>query len=202
MKLHQSRQGVNPRRVIIYLAEKGIDVLRIEIDTAAREQKRPAFLAMNPAGKIPVLELDDGRALSESAAIVEYLEEMYPEPPMIGTDPIRRAKVRSLERISADLIARSQIWLMHFCNFFAERVDQKPEVAAAMKPLVDELLNELEAHIGDAPFLAGEHVTIADCTLFALFQACRVKLGIPIGADQPRLEAWYTRFAGRPSASY
>ena len=202
MKLYQSRQGVNPRRVIIYLAEKGIDVLRIEIDTVAREQKRPAFLALNPAGKIPVLELDDGRALSESAAIVEYLEELHPEPPMIGTDPVRRAKVRALERISADLIVRSQIWLMHFCSYFAKRVDQKPEVAAAMKPLVVELLNELEAHIGDAPFLAGEHVTIADCTLFALFQACRAQLGVPIGADQPRLDAWYARFAERRSAAY
>ncbi len=202
MKLYQSRQGVNPRRVIIYLAEKGIDVPRIEIDTVAREQKQPAFLAMNPAGKIPVLELDDGRALSESAAIVEYLEEIHPEPPMIGTDPVRRAKVRALERISADLLARSQIWMMHYYSYFAERVDQKPEVVAAMKPLVDELLNELEAHIGDAPFLAGEHVTIADCTLFALFQACRARLGVPIGADQPRLDAWYARFAERRSAAY
>jgi glutathione S-transferase len=202
MKLHQSRQGVNPRRVIIYLAEKGIDVPRIEINTVARDQKQPAFLALNPAGKIPVLELDDGRALSESAAIVEYLEEIHPEPPMIGTDPVRRAKVRALERISADLIARSGIWLMHFCGYFARRIDQKPEVVAAMKPLVDELLNELEAHIGDAPFLAGEHVTIADCTLFALFQACRARLDVPIGADQPRLDAWYARFAERPSAAY
>jgi glutathione S-transferase len=64
---------------------------------------------LNPAGKIPVLELDDGRALSESAAIIEYLEEIHPEPPMIGTDSVRRAKVRALERISADLIVRSQI---------------------------------------------------------------------------------------------
>jgi glutathione S-transferase len=202
MKLHQSRQGINPRRVIIYLAEKGIDVLRIEVNTIAREQKRPAFLAMNPAGKIPVLELDDGRTLSESAAIVEYLEEIHPQPPMIGTDPVRRAKVRALERISADLIARSQIWLMHCCSYFAGRVDQKPDIAAAMKPLVDELLSELEAHIGDAPFLAGEHVTIADCTLFAFFQACRVGLGVPVGADQPRLDAWYARFTERPSAAY
>ena len=202
MKLYQSRHGVNPRRVSIYLAEKGIDVPRIEIDTVAREQKRPEFLAMNPAGKIPVLELDDGRALSESAAIVEYLEEIHPEPPMIGIDPVGRAKVRALERISADLIVRSQIWLMHFCSYFARRMDQKPEVAAAMKPLVVELLNVLEAHIGDAPFLAGEHVTIADCTLFALFQACRARLGVPIGADQPRLDAWYARFTERPSAAY
>jgi len=110
--------------------------------------------------------------------------------------------VRALERISADLIARSGIWMMHFCSYFARRIDQKPEVASAMKPLVDELLNELEAHIGDSPFLAGEHVTIADCTLFALFQACRARLGVPIGADQPRLDAWYARFTERPSAAY
>ncbi|MDB5578547.1 MAG: Glutathione S-transferase, N-terminal domain [Bradyrhizobium sp.] len=202
MKLHQMRRGTNPRRVIIYLAEKGIDVPRVEVDGAAREHKTAAFLAMNPAGKVPVLELDDGRAISESAAIVEFLEELHPAPPMIGANPVQRARVRAVERIASDLIARTQIWLMHANVHFAARVQQDPAVAAAVKPLVDDLLDLIEAHIGDEPFVAGHRVTIADCTLFALFQTCRELIDVPLGAGRPRLDAWYARFAERPSAAY
>ena len=202
MRLYLFSQGVNPRRVIIYLAEKGIDVPRVEVDPASREHKGADFLALNPAGRVPVLALDDGSTITESAAIVEYLEELNPEPPMIGTDPAARARVRALERLGNDLMVRGQLWLMHSSPYFAQRVAQKPEVAAAAKPMVDELLAALEAHLGDRPFLAGERATIADCTAFALFQTCRVRFNEPFGADYPRLDAWYARFADRPSAAY
>ncbi len=202
MKLYQTRYSPNPRRVGIYLAEKGLDVDRIDVDTAAKAHKAPDFLAMNPAGRVPVLQLDDGRTLTESGAIVEYLEELYPDPPMIGRDAFERAKVRALERIGADLVVRAQLWLMHSNAHFAGRVVAQPAVAAAAKPMVDELLNAMEQHIGEAPFLAGDQVTIADCTLFALFQLCRVRMDEPLGANHPRLDAWYARFAERPSAAY
>lgn len=202
MKFHDLRQGTNPRRVTIYLAEKGIDLDRHEVDAAAGEHKSPAYLALNPAGRVPVLELDDGRAIAESAAIVEYLEELHPEPPMIGTDPVERAQVRALERIANDLIIRAHLWLAHSIDYFAGRIDQKPVVAEAARPFVEEQLRTLEAMIGDKPFLAGDRPTIADCTLFALFQSCRVRFGMPFAADYPRLDAWYARFAERPSAAY
>jgi len=202
MKFYQAAHGANPRRVIIYMNEKGIDIPRVEIDAASRGHKSPEFLALNPAGKLPILVVDDGRVISESAAIVEYLEELYPDPPMIGTDPVKRAQVRALERIGNDLIVRAQVWLMHSVEYFADRVVQQPVVAAVMFPLVEELLKTLEAHIGAGSFLAGETPTIADCTLFALFQTCRVRLSIPLGANYPRLDAWYARFAERPSARY
>lgn len=79
---------------------------RVDLDMAAGAHRQPAFLKLNPAGKVPVLELDDGCVLIESAAIIEYLEELHPDPPMIGTDdPVERARVRADERIVADLIA-------------------------------------------------------------------------------------------------
>lgn len=202
MKLYQTRMGTNPRRVIIYMAEKGIDLPRVEISFDAKEHKSPAFLAMNPAGRVPVLELDNGQFITESAAIVEYLEELYPDPPMIGVDPAERAKVRALERIGNDLAVRTQLWLRHSNPNFASRVDQQPAVVAASRPMVDELLHALEQHIGESPFLAGDKVTIADCTLFALFQTCRVRVSEPYGVEYPRLNAWYERFASRPSAAY
>ena len=202
MKLHGHRMATNPRRIGIYLAEKGLKIEQVEVDTAAGAHKRPEFLAMNPAGQIPVLELDDGTYLPESAAIVEYLEELYPDPPMIGVTPGTRAKARALERIGNDLIVRAGLMLMHSHVHFAGRVEQKPAVADAVRPLVNELLATLEQHIGDKPFLTGERPSIADCTLFALFQTCRIRLNLPFGAEYSRLDAWYTRFAKRPSAAY
>jgi glutathione S-transferase len=202
VKLYGDLRGTNPRRVDLYLAEKGLRIERVQINSAASEQRQPDFLAKNPAGKIPVLEMDDGGFLPESAAIVEYLEERFPEPPMIGVTPEARAKVRSLERIGADLIGRAGIWLQHSHPHFAGRYRQDPVFGEVLGPTVDEVLEVLETHLGDKPFLAGDTLTIADCTLFALFQTCRVRLGFPFGAAYPGLDAWYARFAARPSAAY
>jgi glutathione S-transferase len=202
MKLLCDRMGTNPRRVIIYLKEKGLRIEQVLIDTAAGEHKQAAFLARNPAGKIPVLELDDGSYLSESAAIVEYLEELHPQPPMIGVTSAQRGRVRALERIGTDLIARTAIMVYHGHPHFAGRVAQQPVVAEALRPMVDELLATLEHHIDTQPFLAGAQPTIADCSVFALFQTCRHRLKLPFGGEYPRLDAWYARFLQRPSASY
>lgn len=202
MKLHSNKMGTNPRRVGVYLAEKGLQIELIEVDTTAREHKRPEFLAMNPAGTIPVLELDDGGALPESAAIVEYLEELNPEPPMIGVTPAERAKVRALERIASELVERTSLMLQHSHAYFADRVKQNPAVAEVMRAAVEQHLTTLEQHIGENAFLTGNRPTIADCTLFALFQSCRQRLKIDFATDRPRLSAWYDRFAQRPSAAY
>ena len=89
--------------MIIYLSEKGIDVPRYELDYENKEHRSAEYLAINPAGRAPTLVTDDGRPITDSAAIVEYLEEIHPENPMIGTDALSRARVRSLERLAADL---------------------------------------------------------------------------------------------------
>ena len=111
MLLYQFRKGTNPRRVIIYLSEKGIDVPRYELDYENKEHRSGKYLAINPSGRAPTLVTDAGLVITDSAAIVEYLEELHPERPMIGTDAASRARVRSLERLSADLVARGQLWL-------------------------------------------------------------------------------------------
>ena len=199
MRLFQFLHGTNPVRVALFLAEKGIEMPRVILDGEHGEHKTPAFLAINPAGKAPVLQLDDGSFLPESAAIVEYLDELNPDPPLIGTSPQQRAKVRALERMANDLIVQSALWLMHFHRRFSARVNQEPLVATALKPPMDESLRVLEMHLGGNEFLAGNRPTIADCTLFALLYTCRVRLGEPLGASQPGLDAWYKRFESRPS---
>ena len=106
MLLYQFRMGTNPRRVIIYLAEKGMDVPRYEVDYANGEHRSERYLRINPAGRVPTLVTDAGAAITDSAAIIEFLEELHPANPMIGRDPLSRARVRSLERLGAELVAR------------------------------------------------------------------------------------------------
>ncbi|MHC4053303.1 glutathione S-transferase family protein [Bradyrhizobium sp. 25ACV] len=202
MKLHGNRVGSNCRRVTIYLAEKGLELELVEVDLASGEHKSAAFRAKNPAGLIPVLELDDGTFLPESSAIVEYLEDKFPAPTMIGGTPEMRGNVRALERIASDLAIVSGVMLKHSSPAFAKNVDQVPAVAEAVQGIVAQQLSFLEAHLGDKPFLAGERPTIADITLFSFTQAFRVRMNTILTEGYPRLTAWYERFEKRPSAVY
>lgn len=203
MLLYQFRKGTNPRRVIIYLSEKGIDVPRYELDYENKEHRSAEYLAINPAGRAPTLVTDDGLVITDSAAIVEYLEELHPENPMIGTDAPSRARVRSLERLAADLVGRGQLWLWNRTSaFLGKEPAPSSEAAERIFRYVDEILAVLEREIGDRPFLAGDAPTIADFTAFPIFQTARERFDLPFGNDYPRLENWYQRFRSRPSADY
>ncbi len=203
MLLYQFRKGTNPRRVIIYLAEKGIDVPRYELDYANGEHRSDWYIDINPAGRAPTLVTDSGLAITESAAIVEYLEELYPDRPMMGSDPLSRARVRSLERLGNDLIARGQLWLWNRTDAFpAKEPAPSQETADRMQRYVSELLDVLEREIWENAFLAGAEPTIADFTTFTIFQTARERFDLPFGNSHPRLDAWYDRFRARPSADY
>src|SRR5215471_11481807 len=99
MKIYDFVGAPNPRKLRVYLAEKGIKVPFESVDIISGANRTPEFLEKNPLGGLPVLELDDGTHLPESLAIMEYFEELHPNPPMIGSSPLERARVRSLERI-------------------------------------------------------------------------------------------------------
>lgn len=203
MLFYQFKMGTNPRRVIIYMAEKGIDVPRYELDYLANEHRSAAYLKINPTGRAPSLLIDDGTVITESAAIVEYLEELYPEKSMIGNTAASRARVRALERLGSEFVARAQLWLWNQTGAFVAK-EPHPSVEMAQKLFrhVEEILNALEASIGDNPFLAGPVPTIADCTVFAIFQTARERFGLPLGEKHPRMDAWYRSFRTRPSAEY
>ncbi|WP_434563025.1 glutathione S-transferase family protein [Pseudomonas sp. Z4-20] len=203
MLLYQFQKGTNPRRVIIYLSEKGIDIPRYELDYAGGEHKSREYLAINPSGRAPTLLTDEGVPITDSAAIVEYLEELYPDTPMIGTDVISRSKVRSLERLGTELVVRSQLWLWNVTQSFpAKEPSPSSEVADKLFGYVTEILDVLEMTTADNEFLAGNTPTIADCTVFSIFQTCRERFDLAFGADHPRLDAWYKNFRQRPSADY
>jgi glutathione S-transferase len=194
----------NPTRVRLYLAEKaaGGAAIGLEqqlVDLRAGEQKRPEHLARNPLGKLPVLELPDGSFLTESLAIVEYLEELHPEPPLIGRSPEARARVREVERI-AELAVLQPIARIIHATKSPLGLPPAPEVAAQARAALPDGLAVLEARLADGrPFLAGGSVSIADCTLAAGFQFARFA-GVELPGGLPRLMRWDQGYRERAPA--
>jgi glutathione S-transferase len=201
MKLHVFPMAPNPRKVIVYLKEKGLDVPLAPVDIMQGQNRTPEFLARNPLGGLPVLELDDGSHLTESLAIMEYFEDLHPNPAMIGTTPLERARVRELERISEiGVMSGVGTVFQNTSPFFAGRIKQSPEAAETARARIANSLKVLDARIGSRPFVAGERPTIADCTLFAAL-AFGEFAGVPLDAAAfPNVARWYEGFQKRPSA--
>lgn len=201
MKLYDFVGAPNPKKVRVYLAEKGVQVPFESVNILAGENRTPEFLAKNPAGGLPVLEFDDGSHLSESLAIMEYFEEAHPNPPMIGTTPIERARTRSIERIcELGVLGRVAAIFQNTSPLFAGRIKQVPEAAEAAKGILDGNLAILDAKIGKHPFVAGERPSIADCTLFAALSFAEFAQ-VPIDAKYGNVHRWFEDFKKRPSAS-
>jgi len=196
----------NPTKVRLYLAEKvlagcEIQIEQLMVNIAAGEHKRSEHLARNPLGKLPVLELDDGSFVTESLAIIEYFEEIFPEPPMIGREPAERARMRELERFTdlGGLIAIARV--VHATNS-PLKLPALPEVAEQSREAVHVTFKILESRLDDGrPFLAGERPMIADCTLAAGLQFARFReIDFGLESDYPNLNAWDRRFRERESA--
>lgn len=203
MKLYGAHMAANPRRVKIYLAEKGLALEQVDFELPYREMKTPEFLAKSPTGRIPVLELDDGTCIPESAAIIEYLEEINPEPNMIGRTPRERAHIRALVSMVADLVIPMGNFVRHSSPTFlpGRGLKRIPEVAEFFVPAIDRGLSALEMEVGENAFLAGDRPTVADCHFYALLHACVDKFGYVLPEKFTRLGAWYARFGERPSAA-
>lgn len=200
MKLYEWSDAPNCRRVAIYLREKGLDVERVHVDIVKGEHMTPEFRAKNPSGQIPVLELDDGSFLSESLAIVEYLEELHPDPPMIGSTPEERARVRSLER-RADLgiLENAVMVFRNTSPFFATRVTQSESTVAYATAAYKKAIRGLDELIGEGPFVAGgASPTIADCTLVASIEFAMFA-GLELDPNLANIVRWWTAFSQRPS---
>ena len=198
MRIYPFPVAPNPTRVRLYLAEKGLALEQASVNLPKGEQRSPEHLARNPLGRLPVLELDDGTFLTESLAIIEYLEELHPEPAMIGRTPLERARVRELERI-ADLGVLLPIARIVHATRSPLGLPPNPAVAEHARAALPAALRVLDERIGDQPFLAGARPSIADCTLFAALGFGAV-FGVELDPAFERLHAWRTRFAARPSA--
>jgi glutathione S-transferase len=200
VKLYDSAAAPNPRRVRIFLAEKGIEVPTVQIDIGKAENRQPEFLAKNPMGGVPVLELDDGRFLAESVAICRYFEEVQPEPPLFGTDAADRALVEMWNRRMEHEVALPCMQSFRQTHdFFKGRIPQVPEWGELSKKGALSRMAWLDGELADREFVAGDRYTIADITALVGIDFGRVT-GIKIGPDQKNLQRWHEAVSSRPSA--
>lgn len=208
MKLYDFTLAPNPRRVRMFLAEKGIEVPTEQVNTREAEQFKPEFLAINPRGTVPALVLDDGTVLTESVAICRYFEETNPSPALFGSTPAEKAVVENWNR-RAEIEGMQSVGdaLRNSLPMFADRglagapdgVPQIPALVERGKAMLLRWLGHLDQHLADNKFLAGENFSVADITAFISFEtAKRVEFEVP--AEFANVQRWLKEVASRPSA--
>ena len=208
MLLHDMVKAPNPRRVRIFLAEKGIAVPSVEVDIPGGGNLAGDYLAINPRGVVPTLVLDDGRIIDESIAICRYFEALHPEPNLFGNDPYEIAQVESWQRQCEfeGLFAIAGIF-RNTAAPFANRgapgsmppLPQSADIAARSGLLAAHWFERLDARLAASAFVAADRFTIADITAMVTVDFARwVKLGIPEAHAHTR--RWYGEVAARPSA--
>lgn len=176
MKLFSFKTAPNARKITLYLKEKNIVLPfeTVEVDLIAGEQNSQNFKEINPLGKVPVLQLDDGSTIRESLSIIEYFEEIYPEVPMIGETPEERAKIKSIERfIEMEIMSMMGLMAHHMMPLFAGRFKRSQDVIDYARTRQAEAIDYLDDFIGDRSFVYGNKVSIADIGLFVTFETAR-----------------------------
>ena len=201
MKLYDFGRAPNPRRVRVFLAEKGVTVPTEQVDIVTMQQKTPEFTALNPMQRVPALVLDDGTVLAESMAICRYFEGLHPDPPLFGRGAKESALVEMWgRRLELHLLNAVASVFRHLHPAMQEL--EQPQVAAwgeANKPRVLEFLQVLDRELQQRPFVAGEHFTVADITgLVAVDFMKPAKLAVP--PELANVHRWHAQVSQRPSA--
>jgi glutathione S-transferase len=201
MKLYDFARAPNPRRVRVFLAEKGLTVPTEQVDLGTLQQKTPEFTSINPMQRLPVLVLDDGTVLAESIAICRYFESLRPEPPLFGRGAKETALVEMWNRrMELNLLASVAAVFRHLHP--AMREMEQPQVAEwgeANKPRVLEFLAFVDRELKDRLFVAGDHYTVADITgMIAVDFLKPAKLAVPDNLVNVR--RWHAQVTERPSA--
>lgn len=202
MRLYDAHRAPNPRRVKIFLKEKGIEVETVKVDMGAMAHRSPEITAMNPLQQLPLLEFEDGSVLTESVAICRYFEELHPEPPMFGRDARERAFVEMWNRrVELNYLAAVAASFRHLHPAMAAaEVPQVPEWGEANKPKALAFLSLLDRELEGRPFIAGEHYSIADITTMVAFDFMKLaRLACP--EDHANVWRWYRAVSARPSAA-
>ncbi|WP_293041328.1 glutathione S-transferase family protein [Paraburkholderia sp.] len=191
-----------PRCLRMYLLEKGLRIPSVVVDVFSGENRRAPFTDLNPAGQTPALTLPDGSTLAESVAIVEYLEELYPEPALIGATPQERAVCRQwLRRVELNIteFIHNAFHYAEGIGRFRTRIPVVPEAADGLKRVAQDRLAWLDAMMGADPYLCGQRLTAADIWLYVWLDF-GVSVGQPFDRGLPHIGPWFNRMAARPSA--
>lgn len=198
MKLYES-PSPNAQRVQVFMKEKGIDCERVAVDLRAAENISEAFLAKNPSGRVPVLELDDGTFISETVAISRYLEALHPQPNLFGDDALSMAKVEMWHRrVEINFLLNVAMAFRNITGFFKDRetcVSEWGEVAAGHAVAAVPMF---EAQLGQHEYLAGDKFSIADITLAIGWGFAQQVKVVPL-PESPNIERWLAQVQARPS---
>lgn len=202
MKFFNSRYAPNPRRVRIFLAEKGVSLPTEDVDLATLAHKADAFTKVNPFQTVPALELDDGGVICETVAICRYFEEIQPEPPLFGVGARERTEVEMWQRRAELNLFYPIAQAYRHSHPGAKNLEepQVPDWAASCRAKALSAMEHFDAHLADHPFLAGDRFSIADITGLVALDFCRpARITIPEGLVH--LPRWRDALAARPSAS-
>jgi glutathione S-transferase len=201
VKLHDSGPAPNPRRVRVFLAEKGVDVPTVQVDIGNKQNREPAFLALNPLGRVPVLELDDGTCIAESVAICRYFEATNPDPPLMGVDARDAALVEMWQRrMEIEVMNNVTGCFQNTHDYFKGRTVQVPAYGELCRERAGLRLAWLDEVLAEREFVAGERYTIADITAQVAIDFGRV-VKIKIDPEHKNLSRWHEAVSARPSAA-
>lgn len=199
MKIYDTKTAPTPRRVRMFLAEKGIEVEYVQVDIVKGMNLTPEMRAKNPLAKVPILELDDGTCISETLAICEYFEAFQPEPALMGKTPLQKAQIMQWQqRAELYLFLQVGMCFQHSTGYFKNRMTPVPEYGKEAGINAQKFLHMLDKHLAEHTYLAGNEFSIADITALAAIDFARV-VNIRIQPEQEHLQRWYDLLQERES---
>jgi len=204
MKLYDVTMAPNPRRVRIFIAEKGIEVPTQQVDMRGGEQRTADYLRMNPSGKIPVLETDEGEFIGESVAICRYLEALHPEPNLFGATPTELGQVEMNNRILEfelwNPIGVSWVNGPVVAQLAAGRFKQNPQAKETSDKNTHRFYERLNSELANRDYMAGSRFTVADITALTAIDFATELVGLKPEENLETLWEWHQRVSARPSS--
>ncbi|MCC2658657.1 MAG: putative Glutathione S-transferase [Panacagrimonas sp.] len=208
MKFYDCSMAPSPRRVRIFLAEKGVKIDTVQVDLMSGENLKPEFLKINPRGIVPVLQLDDGTCIDEAVPICRYIEELHPDPPLMGTDARSRAVIAMRTRhMEWDGFLSAAEAFRNSTPAFADRgipgqvgVKAIPALAERGRAGLARFFDNLEKTLAQSQFIAGDRYTIADITGLCVVDFAGW-MKIQPTDSHPNVQRWYRSVSSRPSAA-
>jgi len=197
----EANPAPNPRRVRIFLAEKGIDVPRVRVNLRKREHKAPEHKARNSLGQVPTLELDDGTTISESVSICRYLDTLHPAPPMFGADALEAARIdMTIRRVEFQIMTPVGMFWRHAHPLTAALLTQFKDFGESNREHYAGGCRWLDREIAGRAFLAGDAYSMADIVALTTVDFAAFT-GLEMPAECTTLRAWHARVSARDSAA-
>jgi len=202
MKLYGApNPAPNPRRVRIFLAEKGIDLPEIPVNMMRGEHKTPEFKAKNSLGQIPILELDDGTVIAETVSICRYLEAVYPDKPLFGTSPLEAAQIdMAIRRIEFQLMTPVGMFWRHAHPYTAKLLTQYKEFGESNRETAERVMTWLDRELEGHDYMVGNSFSMADIAALTTIDFA-AWIGLPMPGGLERLGRWHAAESARPSAN-